>query len=473
MNRPRSVLDVWRMLGPSLLPFADAATVELPLTRLLRLSLFQVSVGLELVLLNGTLNRVMIIELGIPAWLVAAMVALPILFAPFRALIGFKSDHHKSVLGWRRVPYIWIGTMVQFGGLALLPFALLVLSGKGTYAPRFVGELAAAFAFLMIGAGLHTTQTAGVALATDIAPATSRPRVVALLYVMQLVGMVAASLSFGALLRDFEYVKLIKIVQGAAMVTIMLNVIALWKQEGRHSKAAVEEEPTQSFGASFRSFLGGGPASRLLVAVGLGGAGFNMQDILLEPYGGELLHLSVSATTSLTAVMAGSTLVGLFLAARWLSRGNDPHRLAALGALIGVGGFTLVTFAAPASSIALFFAGTIAIGFGGGWFAVGTLIASMALSERGQSGLAIGAWGAVQATVAGLGIALGGGLRDVMSSLALRGALGPGLTSAAVGYGFVYQIEIALLFGTLVALGPLVRAAQNPPSRFGLAELPN
>ena len=75
---------------PRFLPFADAATTELPLGRLLRLSLFQVSVGMALVLLNGTLNRVMIVELGVPAWLVSLMVALPLVFAPFRALIGFR-----------------------------------------------------------------------------------------------------------------------------------------------------------------------------------------------------------------------------------------------------------------------------------------------------------------------------------------------------------------------------------------------
>jgi BCD family chlorophyll transporter-like MFS transporter len=474
MNRPTAA-QLWARVGPRLLPFADAATPELPLSRLLRLSLFQVSVGLELVLLNGTLNRVMIIELGIPAWLVATMVALPILFAPFRALIGYRSDNHRSVLGWRRVPYIWMGTLIQFGGLAILPFALLVLSGRGTYSPRFVGEFAAAIAFLMIGVGLHTSQTAGVALANDLAPRDSRPRVVALLYVMILVGMVAASLSFGVLLRSFDYVKLIKIIQGAAMVTIVLNVVALWKQEGRRATPSTEEPSPQSFAASVRAFLSGGPASRLLVAVGLGCAGFNMQDILLEPYGGELLHLPVSATTSLTALMAGGTLLGLFLAARWLSRGRDANQLAAHGALVGIAGFSAVIFAAPLASLPLFWIGTTFIGLGGGWFSVGTLTASMALSERGQSGLAIGAWGAVQATVAGGGIAAAGVLRDVVSSLAVRGALGRGLTSPAVGYSFVYLLEIALLFGTLAALGPLVRvgAQDDTPSRFGLAELPN
>jgi BCD family chlorophyll transporter-like MFS transporter len=473
------VTAFWKGIGGSLLPFADAATPELPLPRLLRLSLFQVSVGLELVLLNGTLNRVMIVELGIPAWLVATMVALPILFAPFRALIGFKSDNHKSVLGWRRVPYIWLGSLVQFGGLAILPFALLVLSKRGTYAPMFVGEAAAGLAFLMIGAGLHTTQTAGVALATDLAPKESRPRVVALLYVMLLVGMVGASLAFGALLQSFDYLKLLKIVQGAAMATIVLNMVALWKQEGRgapkNEVAADEEQESPSFRESFRTFLKGGPASRLLVAVGLGGAGFNMQDILLEPYGGELLHLPVAATTLLTAMMAGGTLAGLAFAARWLSRGENPQKLAAFGSLIGIAGFSFVIFAAPLESAFLFWVGTMLIGFGGGWFSVGTLTASMSLSEKGQSGLAIGAWGAVQATVAGGGIALGGLLRDVLSGLAVRGALGPGLTSAAVGYSFVYHLEIALLFGTLVTLGPLVRVGfgSRAPSRFGLAELPS
>jgi BCD family chlorophyll transporter-like MFS transporter len=477
---PRTIMKLFGTMGPALLPFADAATPELPLGRLLRLSLFQISVGLELVLLNGTLNRVMIVELGIPAWLVATMIALPILAAPFRALIGHRSDNHRSVLGWRRVPYIWMGTLVQFGGLAILPFALLVLSGRGTYRPFLLGELGTAFAFLLIGAGLHTSQTAGVALATDLAPKDSRPRVVALLYVMLLVGMVIASLTFGVLLRSFDYIKLIKIIQGAAVVTITLNCIALWKMEPRRPRRlstdpSEPEEVTPPFAESFRAFLKGGEASRLLVAVGLGGAGFNMQDVLLEPYGGELLHLSVSATTSLTALMAGGTLIGLFLAARGLSRGSDPYRLAAFGALIGIGGFSAVIFAAPLESLPLFWLGTGCIGFGGGWFAVGTLTASMALSENGQSGLAIGAWGAVQATVAGGGMAIAGVLRDVLSGLAVRGSLGPGLTSASVGYSFVYHLEIALLFGTLIALGPLVRTSgrRSSPTRFGLAELPN
>ncbi|MGL6044493.1 MAG: PucC family protein, partial [Sandaracinobacteroides sp.] len=215
--------DRWTRVGMKFLPFADAATEDLPLGRLMRLSLFQLSCGMAAVLLTGTLNRVMIVELGIPAALVALLIALPLLFAPLRALIGFRSDHHRSYLGWKRVPYLWFGTLLQFGGLAIMPFALLLMTGGGR-APASVGEVAAAFAFLLVGAGLHTTQTAGLALATDLAPEHSRPRVVALLYVMLLAGTLVSALLFGQVLVDFTPTRLVAVVQGAAVVTILLNL---------------------------------------------------------------------------------------------------------------------------------------------------------------------------------------------------------------------------------------------------------
>jgi len=465
----------WMQIGVRFLPFADAATTELPLSRLLRLSLFQVSVGIAVVLLNGTLNRVMIVELGMPSWLVALMVSLPLVFAPFRALVGFRSDTHRSALGWRRVPYIWMGTLLQFGGLAIMPFALIALSGDAQ-GPVVVGQVGAALAFLLVGAGLHTTQTAGLALATDVAPAGSRPRVVAFLYVMLLIGMVASALIFGELLADFAEIRLIQVIQGAALASMILNLIALWKQEARDPTRTAVNEPRSAFRTSWRRFRRQGRSTRMFVAVGLGTAAFTMQDILLEPYGGEILHLTVGETTALTALFAAGTLVGFALAARALDRGADPYRLAAWGAVAGVAAFAAVILADPMSSPLLFRTGATLIGFGGGLFAVGTLTAAMAFTEDGQSGLVLGAWGAVQATAAGSAIALGGAIRDVVSVLAAKGLLGPALTGPSTGYGVVYHIEIVLLFATLAAIGPLVRPArerrQQSSSKFGLAEFP-
>jgi BCD family chlorophyll transporter-like MFS transporter len=472
---PQLLARGWTRLDPRFLPFADAVTGELPLGRLLRLSLFQVSVGMAIALLNGTLNRVMIVELSVPAWLVALMVSLPLLFAPFRALVGFRSDTHRSVLGWRRVPYIWIGTLLQFGGLAIMPFALLVLSGEG-HAPVWVGQAGAGLAFLLVGAGLHTTQTAGLALATDVAPPDSRPSVVALLYVMLLVGMVASSLAFGALLAEFTHLRLIQVIQGAAVLTMLLNLLALWKQEMRDPARTRRDAPRPSFRASWREFVRDRRALRFLVTVGLGTAAFSMQDILLEPYGGQILHLSVGATSALTALSAGGALAAFMLAGRFLFHGGDPHRLAASGALLGTFAFAAVIFAAPLGMPALFQAGAALIGFGGGLFSVGTLVAAMTMASGSQNGLALGAWGAVQASAAGVAIALGGALSDLVGDLAARGALGAALSGPATGYGVVYHVEIALLFATLVAIGPLVRPLGAPrharPMRFGLAEFP-
>lgn len=465
----------WLHVTPSLLPFADAASAELPLARLLRLSLFQISVGLAVVLLTGTLNRVMILELGVPAWLVSLMVALPLLFAPFRALIGHRSDTHRSLLGWRRVPYIWMGTLLQFGGLAIMPFALIVLSGDSN-GPAFAGHVGAALAFLLVGVGLHTTQTAGLALATDLAPPGLRPRVVALLYVMLMVGMVVSSLAYGAFLAEFSQIRLIQVIQGAGLATMILNIIALWKQEARNPALTDPQRDRIPFAQAWRRFAGEAHSIRFLVAVGLGTAGFSMQDILLEPYGGEILKLTVGATTMLTAMLAGGTLFGFAIAARRLSQGSDPFRLAALGALIGLAAFSAVIFAAPLEALGLFLAGTALIGMGGGMFSVSTLTVAMGFERGGQSGLALGAWGAVQATAAGGAIFAGGAIRDLINALSAEGLLGPALTGPSVGYGFVYHLEIALLFAALIAIGPLVRpaGAMRAPSesKFGLAEFP-
>jgi MFS transporter, BCD family, chlorophyll transporter len=471
----RSVSTIWQGLGPRFLPFADAATTELPLARLLRLSLFQVSVGMAMVLLTGTLNRVMIVELNVPAWLVGLMVSLPIVFAPFRALIGHKSDTHRSVLGWRRVPYIWFGTMLQFGGFAIMPFALLVLSGD-THGPLWIGHAGAALAFLLVGAGLHTTQTAGLALANDLAPAHVRPRVVALLYVMLLTGMAASALIFSLLLEDFSAIHLIQIIQGAAAVTFILNGIALWQQEPRNAALTHPDAPRASFREALAAYRADRRSTRLLVAVGLGTAAFAMQDILLEPFGGQVFGLNVGQTTFLTALLAAGTLAGFALAARLLTQGADPCRIASIGALIGVFAFAAIIFSPALHAVLLFRAGTIAIGLGSGLFAVGMLTSAMELARGENSGLALGAWGAVQATAAGLAIAASGALRDVVGSLAQSGALGEALQTPEAGYGFVYHLEIGLLFATLVALGPLVKASGaarlKNPTTFGLAEYP-
>ncbi|MEO0410870.1 MAG: PucC family protein [Pseudomonadota bacterium] len=434
-------------MGPGILPFADVATKELPLGKLLRLSLFQVTVGMALVLLVGTLNRVMIVELNVPASIVGIMISLPLVFAPFRALIGYKSDVYVSALGWRRVPFIWRGSMYQFGGFAIMPFALLVLSGYMDAAelPPWVGISAAALAFLLVGIGAHMVQTIGLALATDLAPPENQANVVGLMYVMLLIGMMISALVFGALLSDYTPGKLIQVIQGAALITLVVNVIAVWKQEPRDRGRAHRPPPTDDFKAAWQAFVAGDAAGARLMVIGLGTLGFGMADVLLEPYGGQVLGLSVAATTRLTATFAIGGLVGFALASRILSsRRTEPMRLAFAGLGVGIPAFALIIFAGPLQSVFAFLAGTFLTGFGTGLFAHGTLTATMRSASREQTGLALGAWGAVQATAAGIAVAVGGVLRDVVTKVY-------GGDGIAAGYVTVFTLEIALLLIALIA----------------------
>jgi BCD family chlorophyll transporter-like MFS transporter len=444
----------WSSLGTRFLPFADAASPELPLSRLLRLSLFQVSVGMALVLLVGTLNRVMIVELKVPASLVSSMVALPLLFAPLRALIGFRSDNHRSELGWRRVPYLWMGTLLQFGGFSIMPFALLVLAGAGqaNESPAWIGHLGAAVAFLLVGAGLHTTQTVGLALATDLAPPESQPKVVGLMYVMLLVGMIFSAFIFGDLLTNYSPGRLVQVIQGAALTTMVLNVVAMWKQEPRSRQRKPGTPVENSFSEAWQSFSQGGHAMRRLIVVALGTMAFTMEDVLLEPYGGEILQLSVSATTTLTATLSAGSLIGFSWASYVLGRGMDPFRMANWGVMVGIPAFMAVILAAPVESASVFGFGTFLIGLGAGLFSHGTLTATMHHAPKEQTGLALGAWGAVQATAAGVAMAMGGVLRDLLTQ-------GWGALS---GYSGVYLLEIGLLVVAWVAMLPLLKPGQRP-----------
>ena len=451
----QSALNTLAGLGPRFLPFADVASDELPLSRLLRLSLFQVSVGMALVLVIGTLNRVMIVELGVPASLVGIMISLPLLFAPFRALIGFRSDIHTSALGWRRVPFIWKGTMLQFGGLAIMPFALLVLAGQGhaSQAPVWIGYVGAGTAFLLVGAGLHMVQTVGLALATDLAPPEAQPKVVGLMYVMLLLGMIVSAVLFGIALANFTPGRLIQVIQASALITLVLNVVAVWKQEGRRRGTANQPARRQpQFGESWQAFVAGPNAVRRLVIVGLGTLGFGMADVLLEPYGGQVLHLTVADTTRLTALLALGGLTGFGLASRVLSRGADPFRMAGFGLVVGIPAFALVIAAAPLYAAWPFVIGTLLIGFGAGLFGHGTLTATMQQAPAGQAGLALGAWGAVQASAAGTAIALGGIVRDVVAGGLAAGTGG----SHASGYIVVYGLEILFLCLALAVMLPLL-----------------
>jgi len=331
---------------------------------------------------------------------------------------------------------------------------------------------------VLVGAGIQVAQTAGMALAHDLASEDKRPRVVALLYSMLLVGMIVSSSVFGLVLEDFSPQKLIQMVQGCAVLVAVMNLAALWKQEARGAKRGRRE--AGGFAHSWRELMAQSQMRRFMWTLGLGTLAFNMQDIVLEPYAAEILKLDVGMTSALTALSSGGALLAFMLSARWLSGGLHACRLASLGVLLGLPAFAMVIFSGPLEAAWLFRLGVGLIGFSGGLFSVGMLVTAMGLGDARLGGLVVGTWGAVQATSAGAAMALGGVVRDGVSVLAMSGAMGEALVTPITAYSFVYHLEIYLLFVELVALGPMLRSSrlaapshsQTSPTPFGLAQLP-
>jgi BCD family chlorophyll transporter-like MFS transporter len=467
-------------ISKNILPFSDAGSANFSLFQLLRLSLFQISVGMATVMLAGTLNRVMIVELLVPASLVAIMIAIPVLIAPLRTFYGHKSDTYKSFIGWKRIPYMWFGSLFQFGGLAIMPFAIIILSGDQTVGPSWAGEVLVAIAFLFTGIGMHITQTVGLALAADRATKENRPRVVALLYFMFLFGMGISAVVIGILLADFSKLRLIQVVQGSAVLTLILNLVAVWRQEQiiiNHQK----NDKSEKFFLSWKKFISDRKTNSLIWVVFWGTLAFSMQDVLLEPYGGQILGLSVSETTNLTGVWALGALLGLALAANNSKKTVSSVSNAMTALLIGIVGFSAIIFSSPMQFPFLYFLGTLFIGFGTGLFSVSLLIIAMALSSKTNlgSGFILGSWGAAQAIGAGLGIAVGGILRDVVNKIALSGYLGSTFENNSIGYIFVYHLEILFIFITLIVLGMLSqeinkrKIKDHDQKSFGLTEIPS
>ena len=467
-------------ISKNILPFSDAGSTNFSLFQLLRLSLFQISVGMATVMLAGTLNRVMIVELLVPASLVAIMIAIPVLIAPLRTFYGHKSDTYKSFIGWKRIPYMWFGSLFQFGGLAIMPFAIIILSGDQTVGPSWAGEVLVAIAFLFTGIGMHITQTVGLALAADRATKENRPRVVALLYFMFLFGMGISAVVIGILLADFSKLRLIQVVQGSAVLTLILNLVAVWRQEQIIINQQ-KNDKSEKFFLSWKKFISDRKTNSLIWVVFWGTLAFSMQDVLLEPYGGQILGLSVSETTNLTGVWALGALFGLALAANNSKKTVSSVSNAMTALLIGIVGFSAIIFSSPMQFPFLYFLGTLFIGFGTGLFSVSLLIIAMALSAKTNLGsvFILGSWGAAQAIGAGLGIAVGGILRDVVNKIALSGYLGSTFENNSIGYIFVYHLEILFIFITLIVLGMLSqeinkrKIKDHDQKSFGLTEMPS
>lgn len=417
--------------------------------RVLRLGLFQFAVGLALAPITGTLNRVLIGDLLIPAVAVGFLISLHYFVSPVRAIVGFHTDRRRSLGRWR-TPYIVLGLMLTYGGLALAPFALILLGGDGVL--TFWPAMAVCSAiFLAYGLGINIVETTFLALVGDITPPRERGRVLAILWMMLVLGTIVSSLVMSVLLQRYSHGQLISVMQGSAIAFVFLAWLALHNQErlkpnGQLVATAEDSAVRATLWESLRVLAGQRALRGLFGVLFLATAAFGTHDVLLEPFGAQVLRMSVAATTLLTAFWGVAMLLAIALAGFWLRRRRSPLSLIAAGCIVGIAGFMLVNTSIPSHSVAIFRGGVWAIGMGRGLFLVGSVTLVMSLADSAHVGLFLGLWGVMQALAQGIGLLGGGVVRDTVG-----GASG----DVAAGYGVVYGLSGALLLLALVLLGAL------------------
>jgi MFS transporter, BCD family, chlorophyll transporter len=404
---------------------------------IVRLGLVQTGLGAIVVLTTSTLNRVMVVELAMPAMLPGALVAIHYALQVFRPAWGHGSD-----LGARKTPWI-------VGGMAVLATGGLLASVATAWMathPAF-GIALAVLAFCLIGAGVGAAGTSLLVLLAKRTDDNRRAAAATIVWVMMIAGFIVTTGVAGHLLDPFSPLRLVVVSGGVSVAAMFLTAIGVWRIEGNpvgapDPRSGMTASRQSSFREAFIEVWTEPKSRRFAIFVFVSMLAYSAQDLILEPFAGVVFGFTPGETTKLSGVQHGGTLIGMALvpligAVYPRSRGNLQ--------IWTVGGCL-------ASAIALLCLATAAVvgpswplretvfvlGVTNGAYAVAAIGSMMALVGAGgekREGVRMGLWGAAQAFAFGIGGFIGTLASDIARYL---------LTSPVLSYAVVFASEAGL-----------------------------
>ena len=419
---------------------------------IVRLGLVQTAIGAIVVLTTSTINRVMVVELALPAMLPGFLVALHHVVQMSRPHFGHGSD-----VGGRRTPWIIGGMLVlALGGVGAAAGTAVMGEAHGA------GVAIALLSFVAIGLGVGASATSLLALlAKRVAPGR-RAAAASIVWIMMIAGFAVTAGVAGHFLDPFSSLRLVAVTASVSASAVLVTLAALWGLEGRaRPDAAVQAERSGSprFGPALRAVWGEADARRFTVFVFVSMLAYSAQDLILEPYAGTVFGMTPGESTQLAGVQHGGVLLGMLLVAvtGTSARRNTPRLLrgwtvggcaASALALLGIAHGGSLPLDWPLRG------NVFLLGVANGAFAVAAIASMMTLAGRGhrrQEGLRMGLWGGAQAIAFGLGGFLGTVAIDIARQL---------LSDPAHAYAIVFSGEAAL-FIYAAALGLTVRLADS------------
>ncbi len=399
---------------------------------IVRLGAIQMAIGAIVVLMTSTLNRLMIVELALPAILPGFLVALHYGIQITRPNWGFRSD-----AGGRRTPWVINGMAILGAGAFMAALAIPALEINLKF-----GLLISVIAYALIGLGVGASGTSLLALLATLTAPRRRAAAATITWLMMIAGIAITAGVTGAMLDPYSHTLLLKIVGSVAVIAFVLTVIAIFGIEKRPSE--IKETETMSFAEGIKEIWAEPSARHFSIFVFLSMTAYFMQELILEPYAGLVFGFSPGASTSLSGAQNGGVFLGM-ISVGTLCTGLNLGSLrfwvvaGCLGSALSLTVIAGLGLGGTATQLSI---AVVSLGFFNGMFAVGAIGSMMSLAGEGRSdreGTRVGIWGAAQAIAAGFGGLLGASMVDVLRI---------SLTGDAAAYGTVFLFEAALFIAS-------------------------
>ncbi|MEM9873846.1 MAG: BCD family MFS transporter [Myxococcota bacterium] len=436
-----------------------------------RLGLVQTALGAVVVLTTSTLNRVMVVELGLAAMVPGALVTLHHAMQMLRPRMGYGSD-----LGRRRTPWI-------VGGMAALALGgfLAALATTMMDATMGAGLALAIVAYALIGGGVSACGTSLLVLMAKRVAEGRRAAAATMVWMMMIAGFAITATIAGKLLDPFSGSRLVAVAGGVCALAFATALVAMWRLEGRASasmersagEAVVADEPEATkppFRQALKQVWAEPDARRFTVFVFVSMLAYSAQDLILEPFAGAVFDFTPGASTQLSGTQHGGIFAGMLVVAVVTSLFKGT---AVASPRAWVVGGCLASFVAMSGLVVAGLTGgpwplvenVCVLGVANGVFSIAAIAAMMTLAGHGRDGregTRMGLWGAAQAIAFGAGGFLGTVLVD-----AARAIVGP--TGGA--YAFVFGLEaLGFFVAHLIALRTsFERREPGPESRVSPA----
>jgi len=402
----------------------------------IRLGGFPLAYGMSGALIGGTLNRIMIADLGMPASLVAIFFTVPMLVSPLRVWFGYRSDGYP-IMGRRREPYIVLGALLIGLGIVAVSSLITQLSGPAALAAPVL------LAFAVYGIGRNLGHNTFQALVSDRFSGRERTRAATLYEVATLLGMVMGSGIIGKVLETYDPAQLVVVAWWVALVLLVLALSAAIGQERYAIVAggAAERARAIPFSTVLREIVVTDPqVRRFFLLVMFTFVGTLAQDVILEPYGALVLHMNVGETTRLTSFWGLGVLISMLLSGAVLLRRFGHLTILRAGIIASILVFLGLIIAGLMGKPGLMKGMVFLMGLGTGLAGAGMLSAAISFTTRVRAGMLMGVWGVANLVGHAAGSLMGGTVVDLV-----RVTTGNNLAA----YGTVFALEILMLIVAL------------------------